>query len=316
MSRRRAKPSNISTTAAQSSASLQVHLFRPFSVGDFIDALPSTATAVAVLDRTKEPGATGEPLYQDVVTAFAEAVAAGRTTMPRILGGRYGLASKEFTPAMVKAVFDKLAAAAPKNHFTVGIRDDVSHTSLDYDPDFVTEGRDVVGCIFYGLGADGTVGANKNSIKIIGEDTAGYAQGYLRLRLEEVGIADDRRTCVSVRGRSAPPTSCSARNSSPAINFSSSIGSTCCARRPTARCSSLNSPYRTGARSGTSCRAAVQEELIRQAHPALRDRCGQGGRGDRHGGPASTRSCRPVSSRSPACCREKRPLPKIKDVDS
>jgi pyruvate-ferredoxin/flavodoxin oxidoreductase len=157
---------------------LQVHLFRPFSVSDFIDAIPSTATAIAVLDRTKEPGAAGEPLYQDVVTAFAEASAAGRTTMPRILGGRYGLASKEFTPAMVKAVFDNLAAAAPKPHFTVGIRDDVSHTSLDYDPDFVTEGTDVVGCIFYGLGADGTVGANKNSIKIIGEDTAGYAQGF------------------------------------------------------------------------------------------------------------------------------------------
>jgi pyruvate-ferredoxin/flavodoxin oxidoreductase len=157
---------------------LQVHLFRPFSVRDFIDAIPSTATAIAVLDRTKEPGAAGEPLYQDVVTAFAEAVAAGRTTMPRILGGRYGLASKEFTPAMVKAVFDNLAAAAPTHHFTVGIRDDVSHTSLAYDGDFVTEGRDVVGCIFYGLGADGTVGANKNSIKIIGEDTAGYAQGF------------------------------------------------------------------------------------------------------------------------------------------
>ena len=112
------------------------------------------------------------------MTAFAEAVAAGRTTMPRILGGRYGLASKEFTPAMVKAVFDNLAAAAPKHHFTVGIRDDVSHASLDCDQDFVTEGSDVVGCIFYGLGADGTVGANKNSIKIIGEDTPGYAQGF------------------------------------------------------------------------------------------------------------------------------------------
>jgi pyruvate-ferredoxin/flavodoxin oxidoreductase len=157
---------------------LQVHLFRPFSVDDFIAAIPSTATAIAVLDRTKEPGASGEPLYQDVVTAFAEAAAGGGVTIPRILGGRYGLASKEFTPAMVRAVFDNLAATAPKQHFTVGIRDDVSHTSLDYDPDFVTEGADVVGCIFYGLGADGTVGANKNSIKIIGEDTAGYAQGF------------------------------------------------------------------------------------------------------------------------------------------
>ena len=158
---------------------VQVHLFRPFSVTHLLEAIPLSARAVAVLDRTKEPGAAGEPLYQDVVTAFAEGVAAGtRTTMPRIVGGRYGLASKEFTPAMVKAVFDNLAAASPRNHFTVGIDDDVSHTSLTVDRTFVTEAEDVVGCIFYGLGADGTVGANKNSIKIIGEDANGYAQGF------------------------------------------------------------------------------------------------------------------------------------------
>jgi pyruvate-ferredoxin/flavodoxin oxidoreductase len=158
---------------------VQVHLFRPFSVKDFIEVIPTTTKAIAVLDRTKEPGASGEPLYQDVVTAFVEHVAANPVAaMPRILGGRYGLASKEFTPAMVKAVFDNLVLTTPKNHFTVGINDDVSHTSLQYDPGFVTEGEDVVGCIFYGLGADGTVGANKNSIKIIGEDTTGYAQGF------------------------------------------------------------------------------------------------------------------------------------------
>jgi len=158
---------------------VQVHLFRPFSAGDFLDAVPPTAHAVAVLDRTKEPGAPGEPLYQDVITAFAEGVAAGRVaSLPRILGGRYGLASKEFTPAMVKAVFDNLAASVPVNHFTVGIVDDVCHTSLACDAEFVIEADDVVGCIFYGLGADGTVGANKNSIKIIGEETTGYAQGF------------------------------------------------------------------------------------------------------------------------------------------
>jgi pyruvate-ferredoxin/flavodoxin oxidoreductase len=158
---------------------VQVHLFRPFSVEHLLDAIPATASAIAVLDRTKEPGAVGEPLYQDVVTAFAEGIASGRrATMPRILGGRYGLASKEFTPAMVKAVFDNLAAPVPKNHFTVGINDDVSHTSLAVDRTFVTESDQVIGCIFYGLGADGTVGANKNSIKIIGEGTAGYAQGF------------------------------------------------------------------------------------------------------------------------------------------
>ncbi|HEU4891876.1 MAG TPA: pyruvate:ferredoxin (flavodoxin) oxidoreductase [Vicinamibacterales bacterium] len=158
---------------------VQVHLFRPFSADHLLAAIPATASAIAVLDRTKEPGGAGEPLYQDVVTAFAEGMAAGRrATMPRIVGGRYGLASKEFTPAMVKAVFDNLAAAAPRNHFTVGINDDVSHTSLNLDHTFVTEGGEVIGCIFYGLGADGTVGANKNSIKIIGEGTAGYAQGF------------------------------------------------------------------------------------------------------------------------------------------
>jgi pyruvate-ferredoxin/flavodoxin oxidoreductase len=158
---------------------VQVHLFRPFSASHLLDAIPRSARAVAVLDRTKEPGAPGEPLYQDVVTAFAEAMAAkSRHELPRIVGGRYGLASKELTPAMVKGVFDNLAAASPRNHFTIGITDDVSHTSLDYDPRFITEADGVVGCIFYGLGADGTVGANKNSIKIIGEQTPGYAQGF------------------------------------------------------------------------------------------------------------------------------------------
>src|SRR5918993_1370908 len=158
---------------------VQVHLFRPFSGDHLLDAVPVTARAIAVLDRCKEPGSAGEPLYQDVVTAFAEGVAGGRRpSMPRILGGRYGLSSKEFTPAMVKAVFDNLASLTPKNHFTVGITDDVSHTRLAVDPDFITEDAESVGCIFYGLGADGTVGANKNSIKIIGEETSGYAQGF------------------------------------------------------------------------------------------------------------------------------------------
>ena len=158
---------------------VQVHLFRPFSGRDVLAVVPPSVTSIAVLDRTKEPGAAGEPLYQDIVTAFAEGVAAGQvTSMPRIVGGRYGLSSKEFTPAMVKAVYDNLASAVPKNHFTIGIHDDVSQTSLEYDPAFVTEDEEVVGCVFYGLGADGTVGANKNSIKIIGEETAGFAQGY------------------------------------------------------------------------------------------------------------------------------------------
>ncbi|WP_110648692.1 pyruvate:ferredoxin (flavodoxin) oxidoreductase [Salinicola peritrichatus] len=158
---------------------VQVRLYRPFSVEHFLAVLPASARRIAVLDRTKEAGATGEPLYQDVVLTLANACARGeRDTMPRIVGGRYGLSSKEFTPAMAKAVFDNLAAADPRNGFTVGIDDDVTHLSLDYDPTFSIESPEVTRAVFFGLGADGTVGANKNSIKIIGEDTPLYAQGY------------------------------------------------------------------------------------------------------------------------------------------
>ncbi|MGD8584743.1 MAG: pyruvate:ferredoxin (flavodoxin) oxidoreductase [Chloroflexota bacterium] len=160
---------------------IKVRLYRPFDAQALVQALPSTVKALATLDRTKEPGATGEPLYQDVVSAVIESVAdesAPFQTVPRMIGGRYGLSSKEFTPGMVKAVFDELAKAQPKKHFTVGIHDDVTHTSLEWDKDFNTEPADVVRAVFYGLGSDGTVGANKNSIKIIGEDTPNYAQGH------------------------------------------------------------------------------------------------------------------------------------------
>jgi pyruvate-ferredoxin/flavodoxin oxidoreductase len=155
---------------------LKVRLYRPFDMRLFVAALPKTVRAIAVLDRTKEPGSAGEPLYQDTVTALFEAWENGRA--PIAVGGRYGLSSKEFTPGMVKAVFDNLCQPKPKNHFTVGIIDDVTHTSLDFDPDFSIEPDTVVRAIFYGLGSDGTVGANKNSIKIIGENTDNYAQGY------------------------------------------------------------------------------------------------------------------------------------------
>ena len=160
---------------------VKVRLFRPFSVKSFVEALPQTVRNIAVLDRTKEPGAGGEPLYLDVVSALHEGVQKGYgrlKTLPSVIGGRYGLSSKEFTPAMVKAVYDNLAVGKPKEHFTVGIHDDLSHTSLDYDAEFSTEPESVVRAMFYGLGADGTVGANKNSIKIIGENTENYAQGY------------------------------------------------------------------------------------------------------------------------------------------
>ncbi len=158
---------------------LKVHLYRPFSMEPFVKALPATTKTVAVLDRTKEPGSSGEPLYLDVVNALVEGVSAGLLpAMPRVIGGRYGLGSKDFTPAMVKGVLDEMKKGTPKNHFTIGINDDVSHTSLAYDPGFTTEDPHAVRAMFYGIGADGTVGANKNSIKIIGEDTPNYAQGY------------------------------------------------------------------------------------------------------------------------------------------
>ncbi len=160
---------------------VKVRLFRPFSVQRFVQALPTTVETIAVLDRTKEPGSAGEPLYQDVVTAVSEAMAGAvppLPTFPRVIGGRYGLSSKEFTPAMVKAVIDEAGGAQPKNHFTVGIEDDVTGTSLAWEPSFSTEHPETVRAMFYGLGADGTVSANKNSIKIIGEGTDNYAQGY------------------------------------------------------------------------------------------------------------------------------------------
>jgi pyruvate-ferredoxin/flavodoxin oxidoreductase len=158
---------------------LKVRLYRPFSIEHFLGALPITARSIAVLDRTKEPGSLGEPLYQEVLTALAESLVAGKiSSMPKLVGGRYGLSSKEFTPAMVNAVYENLAQKTPHNHFTIGIQDDVTHTSLSFDPSFSAEDPKTVRALFYGLGADGTVGANKNSIKIIGEDTDNYAQGY------------------------------------------------------------------------------------------------------------------------------------------
>jgi pyruvate-ferredoxin/flavodoxin oxidoreductase len=161
---------------------LRVRLYRPFSVNHLLDALPATVNGIAVLDRCKEPGAAGEPLYKDVVTGFAEHVAAGGekfASLPRILGGRYGLSSKEFTPGMIRAVFTNLSAEKPKNQFTIGIHDDVSHTSLEWDDSARNaDMQGIIQCLFYGLGSDGTVSANKNTLKIIGEETDQFVQGY------------------------------------------------------------------------------------------------------------------------------------------
>lgn len=170
---------------------LQVRLYRPLSAKHLIDALPATVKSIAILDRTKEPGGNADPLYQDILTSLVDTYSSGKvgakdhpsTTgglakMPKLIAGRYGLSSKEFTPAMVKAVFDNLSLDEPKHHFTLGIIDDVCHSHLEFDTSFDIESKDVVRAIFYGLGADGTVGANKNTIKIIGEDPAYFAQGY------------------------------------------------------------------------------------------------------------------------------------------
>jgi pyruvate-ferredoxin/flavodoxin oxidoreductase len=160
---------------------LKVRLYRPFDMRRFVEALPATTEALAVLDRTKEPGSAGEPLYLDCVNAIHEGISdgwGGLAAFPKLIGGRYGLSSKEVTPAMIKGLFDHLLTERPRNHFTIGINDDVTHTSIDYDPEFSVEPDSVIRSLFYGLGSDGTVGANKNSIKIIGEDTDHYAQGY------------------------------------------------------------------------------------------------------------------------------------------
>jgi pyruvate-ferredoxin/flavodoxin oxidoreductase len=159
---------------------VKVRLYRPLDGKRFVEALPKSVRSIAALDRTKEPGALGEPLYQDVVTALAEewTSTSGNGSIPRVIGGRYGLSSKEFTPAMVKGVFDEMKKSEPKRRFTAGINDDVTHLSVDYDPKFSAERDDVTRAVFFGLGSDGTVGACRNSVKIIGENTPMHAQGY------------------------------------------------------------------------------------------------------------------------------------------
>ncbi|MFQ5674384.1 MAG: pyruvate:ferredoxin (flavodoxin) oxidoreductase, partial [bacterium] len=169
------------TQAGEKIGVVKVRLYRPFDSKRFVEALPATTKRIAVLDRTKEPGSAGEPLYLDCVSAIQEGIANGWGKLkepPPTIGGRYGLSSKEFTPAMIKGIFDHLTQEPLLNHFTIGIQDDVSHTSLAYDPEFSTEPDDVIRALFYGLGSDGTVGANKNSIKIIGKNTDNFAQGY------------------------------------------------------------------------------------------------------------------------------------------
>lgn len=208
---------------------LKIHLYRPFSAEHFLAALPASAKSLAVLDRTKEPGASGEPLYMDVIASLSEALVAGQgpyKSMPRVIGGRYGLSSKEFNPPMVKAVFDELKKERPKNHFTAGIIDDVTHLSLEHDSSFSTESSETTRAVFYGLGSDGTVGANKNSIKIIGEDTNFYAQGYFVYDSKKAGAMTVSHLRFGPRP-SVQPTSSHKRASLPATSSCSWNVSTC-----------------------------------------------------------------------------------------
>jgi pyruvate-ferredoxin/flavodoxin oxidoreductase len=263
-----------------------------------------------VLDRTKEPGATGEPLYQDVVTPLEAEAVATEIDDAAVIGGRYGLSSKEFTPAMVKAVFDELAKDEPKNALHRRHHDDVTALSLEVDPTFTIEPDDVVRAMFYGLGSDGTVGANKNSIKIIGEDTDNLRAGLLRLRLEEV-----RRVTVShLRFGPRPIRSTyliSRPTSSPATSFVFLEKYDVLESRPSRGTFLLNSPYGPdevwdSCPRGAGADHRQEAQGLRRSTPSRRPRPGMGG--------ASTRSCRPASSRSPASCPATRRSQKIKDA--
>ena len=286
---------------------VQVRLYRPFPTRALLDALPATVRTVGVLDRTKEPGSIGEPLYLDVVAALAEAHADGeRPVMPRVTGGRYGLSSKEFTPAMVAGVFAELAREQPRRRFTIGIDDDVSGTSVDYDPSFDIESPDTVRAIFFGLGSDGTVSANKNTIKILGSEEGLHAQAYFVYDSKKSGSQTESHLrfgpdpirapylvtganfvgChqfrfldkVDVLGRAAPGATLLLNCRLPS-------------ERSGTRCpgGSRNRSWTSGSRSTPSTPTGSR---ARPGSPA-----------------ASTSSCRPVSSRSPTCCPASGPSP-------
>ena len=282
----------------------QVRLYRPFPAQALVEALPATVRHIAVLDRTKEPGSIGEPLFLDTVAALTESFADGeRAVMPRVVGGRYGLSSKEFTPGMVAGVFAELAAERPRRRFTIGINDDVSGTSLDYDAALDIEPPETVRAIFFGLGSDGTVGANKNTIKILGPRRA-CTRRATSSTTRRSPARRRSRTCASGRSRSGRPTSCSRRASSAATSSGCSTGSTCSAARRTARrCCSTARTRRT--RCGTRCRARCRSRSSPSASTCTRSTpAGSRARSASPDGPTS--SCRPASSPSPACCRASR----------
>ena len=279
-------------------------------------ALPLTVRSIAVLDRTKEPGSLGEPLYQDVVTALSEDFASATPRFlqnPRVIGGRYGISSKEFTPAMVKGIFDELKKPQPKNHFTIGIADDVTHTSLDYDPAFSTEDPRTIRALFYGLGSDGTVGANKNSIKIIGRGTDNYVQGYFVYDSKKSGsvtmshLRFGPEPIRSTLPRSPKPTS------SPATTSRSSSAWTFSPRPLRAR-SSCSTRLMAPDEVWQHLPRETQEAILAKKLAVLCDRRLQASRTMPAWATASTPSCRPASSPSAACCRATRPSSQIKQA--
>ena len=262
---------------------LKVRLYRPFAIPEFVRALPASVKKLAVLDRSKEPGAPADPMYLDVLAALRQGREEGHTTLdPVVVGGRYGLSSKEFTPAMVKAVFDELAQDRPKNHFTVGIVDDVSHSSLTYDPAFDMEPTDVTRALFYGLGADGTVGANKNSIKIIGEETPNYGQGYFVYDSKKSGAITICHLRFGPR-----PIRCAYLVDQGQLHRlppdrASSTSTTCSTAAVPGATFLLNTPYGPDAGLGHPAAGGPAADHREEAQ-VLRDRRLRGGQGHRHG---------------------------------
>ncbi len=284
---------------------VRVRLYRPFPSEALLEAIPASVRSIAVLDRTKEPGSTGEPLYLDVVSALADGVASGRVaTMPRVIGGRYGLSSKEFTPGMVAGVYAALDAQDTPTRFTVGINDDVSGTSLDYDPSLDIEDPETLRAVFFGLGSDGTVGANKNTIKILGAAADVFAQAYFVYDSKKSG-GSPSRTCASGRTTSGRRTSSRARASSAATTSASSRSSTCWPwPSPVAPSCSTRRCRRT--RSGTPCPGRCRSSWSPRG-------CGcspstpTGWPATPGSRAAPTPCCRPASSRSPAYSRPTTP---------
>ena len=285
----------------------QVRLYRPFPARALVEALPASVRRIAVLDRTKEPGSIGEPLFLDVVAALTEAHEDGERVLPRVSGGRYGLSSKEFTPGMVAGVFEELARERPRRRFTIGIDDDVSGTSLDYDASLDIEPPDTVRAVFFGLGADGTVGANKNTIKILGSEEDLHAQGYFVYDSKKSGSQTVSHLRFGPQPIRAPYL----------VQHASFVG---CHHFGLLDQVDVLGRAAPGATLLLNCRHAPDEVWDalprpgpgadpRQAHRRLRDR-------RRRGSPArsawpggSTSCCRPASSRSPACCRATRRSP-------